>query len=98
MIVILCDSFTDAQEAYDIFVNYLEEMIPFCIRRTYKHCCCVETDDDLRYIFIDHRFVKIFRSITPDILDIDEFFDGIPGFYESDIGEDVLYEYYDNWR
>lgn len=95
MIVILCNSFSDAQEAYDIFITYLEEICLFSIKNTYDFCNCVETDDDLRYIFVDYRMEKLFCTITPDILTIDEFFEGIPNFYDSDVGSYVGYVYYD---
>lgn len=79
MIVILCPSFYDAMDAYDIFVSFLEHAEPFSIRRTYDSCYCVETDDDLRYIFTDYRLRNVFR--TPDTIDVDEFFEHINDFY-----------------
>lgn len=75
MIVILCNSFEEAMDAYDMFLSFLEEFEPFSIRKTYRVCYCVETDDDLRYIFTDYRMEKIFDS--PDKIDVDRFFEGI---------------------
>ena len=74
MIVILCDTFDDAIDSFDIFVSYLEEHDPWCIRKVYEPSYCVETDDDLRYIFVDFRMVKYFK-FTDDIYGVDEFFD-----------------------
>ena len=74
MIVILCDTFDDAIDSFDIFVSYLEEHDPWCIRKVYEPSYCVETNDDLRYIFVDFRMVKYFH-FTDDIYGVDEFFD-----------------------
>ena len=74
MIVVLCDTFDDAIDAFDIFVSYLEEHDPWCIRKVYEPSSCVETDDDLRYIFVDFRMAKYFK-FTDDIYGVDEFFD-----------------------
>ena len=47
MIVILCDSFDDAKEAFEIFLDYLNWEC-YVIKQNFKACYCVETDDDLR--------------------------------------------------
>lgn len=82
MIVILCNSWQDAKDAYDCFIDFLERCVSYCIRKTYNSSCCIETDDDLRYIFVDHRFKNLFYKIDkPDTLDVVEFFEGIEDFY-----------------
>lgn len=82
MIVILCNDFEDAKDSYDMFVSFLEEYEPFSIRRTYDASYCVETDDDLRYIFIDHRLKSVFQNFDkPDEVGVDEFFEGIDEYY-----------------
>ena len=82
MIVILCDSFDDAKEVFEIFLEYLNREC-YVIKQNFKACYCVETDDDLRYIFIDYRMRNIFKDMTPDFLDVEEFFEGLPNYYDS---------------
>lgn len=81
MIVVLCDSFQDAQDAFDVFVQFLEEVEPFSILEVYENCLCVDTDDDLRYVFVDYHLANEFSKMTPDILDADEFFEGLVEYY-----------------
>lgn len=82
MIVVLCNSFEEAQESFYIFLDFLETYEPSSISKVFKPAYCVETDDDLRYIFVDYRFRNLFHSFcTPDIIEKDEFFEGINEFY-----------------
>lgn len=76
MIVILCDSYKDAQDYFDIFLDFLEYSIPCGIKKLYEACQCVITDDDLGYIFIDRRMEDVFINLKDpsDIIDVDEFF------------------------
>lgn len=75
MIVVLCNSFEEAQFSYDIFVEFLYENHPWNIKHCYDAAYCVEADDDLKYVFVDYRFEHLFdRS---DVIDVDEFFEGI---------------------
>lgn len=75
MIVVLCSSFEEAQFAYDIFVEFLEENYPWNIKQLYDAAYCVETDDDLKYVFVDYRFEHLFNK--SDVMDMGEFFEGI---------------------
>lgn len=77
MIVILCNSFQDAKDAFDIFMQFLEDYEPFSIQKELKSSYAVETDEDLRYIFVDYRMEHLFDKMTPDILWVDEFFEGL---------------------
>lgn len=83
MIIILCDSWKDACDAYDCFLVFLEINEPFAIRKEFHYCNCVETFDDLRYIFIDYRVAKIFRDMKPDVIDVHDFFEGIEYYYDD---------------
>lgn len=76
MIVILCNSFEEAQDSYDQFVSFLDSFEPWSIKETYNAAYCVETDDDLRYIFIDRRLNTWFQLFDhPD--EIDEYYFGV---------------------
>lgn len=83
MIVVLCDSFEDAQDGYDIFVSFLEDIDPFLIKKTCNASYCVETDDDLRYIFVDYRFRPLFQKFEEpvDEIDLDRFLNDIEEIY-----------------
>lgn len=82
MILVLCNSFEEAQDGYDVFVQFLEENEPWSIRNAWNCSYCVETDDDLRYIFIDRRMKNIFYAFDrPDEIDLDVFLRDTEEFY-----------------
>lgn len=81
MIVILCDSFKAAKDAFDIFISVLENNEPWNIKDVFTSCLCVELMDDLRYIFVDWRLSSVFHEMTPDILGDDEFFEDLEEHY-----------------
>lgn len=82
MIVILCDSEKEACEKFDLFIMVLEENEPWCITRSWPECNCVETDSDLKYLFIDYRYGPFFEKRGEDVIDEDEFLFGIDEMYE----------------
>lgn len=73
MIVILNTSYLDAQHHYDYFLWYLETFYPESIKRRYDEECCVELTDDLRYIFINRRYSKLFSKYRPDFVESSDF-------------------------
>lgn len=81
MIVVLCDSFNDAKMAFYIFLDFLQESEPQEIRNIFVHSYCVETNYDLRYIFVDYRFKPIFEDMKPDFIGVDEFFEDMDAVY-----------------
>ena len=82
MIVVLCNSFDEAKEGFSRFMDFLEIYEPLSIFMVFEHSYCVETDDSLRYIFVDYRFRNLFHSFDwNDFVEMDEFFEGIDEFY-----------------
>lgn len=83
MIVILCNSFKEAQNDFNSFMDFLNTFEPFSISKVFEHSYCVETDDDLRYIFVDYRFKSLASKFDDviDYVDSDEFFEGIEEYY-----------------
>lgn len=78
MIVVLCNTFQDAKDAFDVFMDFLENTEPFTITRVFEHSYCVETDEDLRYIFIDYHLAPVFRVFgDSDEIEMDEFFEDL---------------------
>ena len=75
MIVILCNSHEGALKAFNYFLYFLDVYYPSCIREIYDACYCVETDDDLRYIFVDWRLAPVFADMTPDLIEVNRFFE-----------------------
>lgn len=74
MIVVLCEDFDTAVLEFRYFLDFLN----LCAERVlhiYESANAVETDDNLRYIFIDHKFYKIFLPMKPDFVDIYDFID-----------------------
>lgn len=83
MIVVLCNSFKKAQNDFDSFMEFLNTFEPFSISKVFKYSYCVETDDNLRYIFVDYRFKSVASKFDDviDYVDSDEFFEGIEEYY-----------------
>lgn len=82
MIVVLCNSFKEAQDAFADFMDFLETYEPLAISKVFEYSYCVETDDDLRYIFVDYRFENMFKKFDrSDYVDKDEFFEGLDEYY-----------------
>jgi hypothetical protein len=48
----------------------------------------VETDEDLRYIFVEHGYGKVFESMNADLIDICDFFEDF----------DAYNDYYGGWE
>lgn len=83
MIVVLCKSFEEAQDGFDMFMDFLETYEPCSISKVFNYSYCVETDDDLRYIFVDRRFKKLALTFDDaiDYVLLNDFFDGIAAYY-----------------
>lgn len=72
MVVVLCDSFEDAVDAFHDYLDYIREETADVIVEIWEDCNCVETDDDMRYIFIDKRFKGVFDK-NNDVIFYNEF-------------------------
>lgn len=78
MFVILCNSFEEARSNFEDFISYLEECEPDSIVHIYKHSFGVDTDCDIRYVFIDYRMRGLFRNLGSCFeMGVDEFMDGL---------------------
>lgn len=81
MIVVLCNSFREAQDAFADFMDFLEKNEPLSITNVFEYSYCVEIDH-LRYIFVDYRFGNMFKKFDrQDCVDKDEFFEGLDEYY-----------------
>ena len=90
MIVILCSSWKKACTAFQRFLKFLQESEPWTIVMVNNPLKCIKTDDDLYYIFVDYRMDFVFQKISPDIVDVEEFFEGINEYYHLDVfGEEI---------
>ena len=81
MVVVLCDSYRAASDAFSVFMRILSYYDPWTIRVVNEAALYVETDEDLRYIFCDYRMSKLFEDSTLDILEESEFFEGLEECY-----------------
>lgn len=77
LVVILCDSYYEAEQAYDIFKDWLERHESWTIQRCYDCDNGITTRDGFAYIFIDARMVNLFVGVTESITYVQEFFDEI---------------------
>lgn len=91
MIIILCDSWIDATDAFNMFCSFLERYEPFMIQLDDRNSLRVITDDDLVYIFIDYRFKDVVADERTDVIEVDEFFEDLYSHYDADIFEDFHY-------
>ena len=82
MIVVLCNSFEEAKDSFAKFMDFLEFYEPQSITRVFESSYCVDTDDDLRYVFVDYRFGPLFENLgDSDEIWEDEFFCGLYDYY-----------------
>lgn len=79
--MVLCESQWEAEELFELWMMVLVHMAVENIRRAWPECLAVETDDDLRYIFVDYRMEHAFDNMKPDIVDSDEFLIAICDLY-----------------
>lgn len=82
MVLVLCDSFKEAQDAFSDFMTFLERCDPLSIFKVFEYSYCVETDDNFRYIFIDRRLKSLFHTFdSPDEVEMPEFFEIIDRYF-----------------
>lgn len=67
MIVILCNSFDEAKDGFVRFMDFLEAYEPLNISKVFEYSYCVETDDNLRYIFVDQTKL-IWKNSLKDLM------------------------------
>ena len=91
MIIILCNDWADANDAFDMFCAFLERYEPFMIKESDQFSLRVVTDDDLVYVFIDYRFRDALQRKEADIIEADKFFEDLYSHYDADIFEDFHY-------
>lgn len=94
MIVILCDTYDDAKDAFDMFCSFCERYEPFMIEESDRFSLRVSTDDDLVYIFTDYRFKNVIATEESDVIEVDEFFFGLYSHYDADVIEDFHYGWF----
>lgn len=91
MIIVVCNSYQDACDAFDIFSSFCERYEPFMLVETDKYSLRCVADDDLIYIFIDYRFKDALNVSKADVIEVDEFFEDLYSHYDADIFEDFHY-------
>lgn len=83
-IVVLCDTYQDASDAFDCFVDYMEYLEPWEIRKAFGYCNCIELEEDLRYLFVYHKCVDLFLDKPGyEIISCEEFFETFNDLYEE---------------
>ncbi len=81
MIVVLCNSFEEAVDAFHYWLNtVLAQEGAIFVENIWENGLCFETDDDVRYIFIDYHYADNFSAKDCDFIDEDRFFEGIDDF------------------
>lgn len=83
MIVVLCESFQEAKESFQYFLEYLNGYDSFLIKSVNRYANWIETIEDLKYVFIDYRFAKCYRDVGVDFIGHDCFFEDADFYYEN---------------
>ena len=92
LVVILCDDYYDAEEAYDIFKEWFQRHEDWTLARYYDNENGLTTNDGFAYVFIDSQLLNFFTRLTESIVYVDQFFDEImtDEYYER--------EEYERWK
>lgn len=79
MIVILCDSFQDAEDSYWLFLEYIEQTIPsWWVIRAIDEALIIDTDDDIRYMFVSWRYRgSLFKNQNVEFIEKEVFFEDL---------------------
>lgn len=80
MIAIICESFSMAKNDFWFFMTLLYQSEPWRVQRVWPNEYCVETDDDLRFIFIEKSMIPVFESLNADFIYSYDFFDDGNGY------------------
>ena len=91
LVVILCDSYEECEQAYEIFKDWLEKHESWTIARCYDCDNGILTNDGYGYVFIDYRMANLFVDVTENITYVQEFFDEI---MTDDYDEREAYKYW----
>lgn len=91
MILILCNDFQDASDAFIMFRDFCNRYEPFMILEADQYSLRCTTDDDLTYIFMDERYGKVIDQSGCDVVGSDLFFEDLFGRYDNAILEDFFY-------
>lgn len=75
LVVLLCDTYEEAEEAFDIFLNWAEDHEGWLIEHIYASSYGIAMMDGYSYIFIDARMVDMFVGKADTIEYVGEFFD-----------------------
>lgn len=73
MVVVLCDDYRDAEEAFRAWVTFLQTPPVDEISNIDKYSLRVETSDGQAYVFIDYRFKNVFERKSVIFETIGEF-------------------------
>lgn len=74
---ILCNCFQQAEDAFAIFMDFLEHWYPMEIGTIWEYSNMVETSEGIRYIFTLYEFEKMFEEKGYDTIDCDRFFEDL---------------------
>ncbi len=74
MVVVLCDDYRDAEQAFRTWIAFLQTPPVDEISNIDKYSLRVETSDGLAYVFIDYRFKNVFNKKPVIFETVREFF------------------------
>lgn len=77
LILIICPSFEESQKAFISFLDYELNFDANLILRADKFSNSIDTDDDLRYVFIPYQFEHMFDDDMPDKVQMGDFFNDL---------------------
>lgn len=74
MVVVLCDDYRDAEQAFRAWIAFLQTPPTDEISNIDKYSLRVETSDGQTYVFIDYRFKNVFNKKPVIFETVGEFF------------------------
>lgn len=75
MVVVLCDDYRDAEEAFRAWIAFLQTPPVDEIANIDKYSLRVKTSDGQTYVFVDYRFKNVFNKKPVIFETVQEFFD-----------------------
>lgn len=75
MVIVLCDDYRDAEQAFRAWVTFLQTPPSDEISKVDRYSLRVETSDGQAYAFIDYRFKNVFSKKKVTFETISDFFD-----------------------
>lgn len=84
MIIILCPDQRASVDAFEMFETWLwENEAPWVVIKCDRNALLIQTDEDLTYLFLHHRFLEFIDTEEDDVIEMEEFFEQLEFVYNE---------------